>query len=81
MQPIEQYLDSTYLKLPYQSGLSQEETLKIVLQLTDEAIKYHFYEVMIRPEYVNIIKKIHPKAKCQCKGRHCDWFSRRDSLH
>ncbi len=53
---INQYLDSTYLKLPAQSGLSEEQTFEIVRKLTDEAIAYGFKEVMIRPNYVKLIK-------------------------
>lgn len=53
---ITQYLDSTYLKTPEQSGLSAEETLQKVYELTDEAIANHFFEVMICPDYVKEIK-------------------------
>lgn len=53
---INQYLDSTYLKTSSQSGLSDEKTFEIVRELTDEAITYNFKEVMIRPNYVKLIK-------------------------
>lgn len=53
---INQYLDSTYLKTPAQSGLTDEETFEKVRELTDEAITYNFREVMIRPNYVKMIK-------------------------
>lgn len=53
---INQYLDSTYLKTPSQSGLSEEQTFEKVRELTDEAIAYNFKEVMIRPNYVKLIK-------------------------
>ena len=53
---INQYLDSTYLKTPEQSGLTEEQTFEKVRELTDEAIAYHFKEVMIRPNYVKLIK-------------------------
>ncbi len=53
---INQYLDSTYLKTPAQSGLTEEQTFEKIRELTDEAIKYHFKEVMIRPNYVKLIK-------------------------
>ncbi|WP_409450855.1 deoxyribose-phosphate aldolase [Epilithonimonas sp.] len=56
MMEINQYLDSTYLKTPEQSGLSEEQTLQTVRELTDEAITYNFKEVMIRPNYVKLIK-------------------------
>ena len=54
---IAQYLDSTYLKTPEQSGLSDKETLDIVLQLTDEAIAHSIFAVMIRPNLVATIRK------------------------
>ncbi|MCJ8152177.1 deoxyribose-phosphate aldolase [Chryseobacterium sp. SSA4.19] len=54
---IAQYLDSTYLKTPQQSGLSHEETLQKDIDLTQEAIDHNFFAVMIRPDYVADIKK------------------------
>ncbi|RQP14960.1 MAG: deoxyribose-phosphate aldolase [Chryseobacterium sp.] len=49
---IRKYLDSTYLKTPAQSGLSEDETLEKVMALTKEAVDNHLFAVMIRPEYV-----------------------------
>ncbi|PTT76993.1 deoxyribose-phosphate aldolase [Chryseobacterium sp. HMWF035] len=57
MMNIAQYLDSTYLKTPAQSGLSQEETLQKDIELTQEAIDHGIFAVMIRPDYVSEIKK------------------------
>lgn len=54
---IAQYLDSTYLKTPAQSGLSDEETLRKDIELTQEAIDNGIFAVMIRPDYVSKIKK------------------------
>ncbi|MEC5173461.1 deoxyribose-phosphate aldolase [Chryseobacterium nepalense] len=54
---IAQYLDSTYLKTPAQSGLSEEETLKKDKDLAQEAIDNGIFAVMIRPDYVSEIKK------------------------
>lgn len=54
---IAQYLDSTYLKTPAQSGISNEETLQINKDLTQEAIDNGIFAVMIRPDYVSEIKK------------------------
>ncbi|WP_292008696.1 deoxyribose-phosphate aldolase [Chryseobacterium sp.] len=54
---IAQYLDSTYLKTPLQSGLTEEETLKKDEELAQEAADNGIYAVMIRPDYVNKIKK------------------------
>lgn len=53
---LNQYLDSTYLKTPAQSGLSEEETKKAVYALADEALADNLYAVMIRPDYVKEIK-------------------------
>lgn len=54
---IAQYLDSTYLKTPLQSGLSEEETLQKDKELAQEAIDNGIFAVMIRPDYVSEIKK------------------------
>lgn len=62
---LAQYLDSTYLKTPQQSGLSEEETKNAVYALTEEAIENSLYAVMIRPEYVKEIKEF-------LKSKHSD---------
>lgn len=54
---IAKYLDSTYLKTPAQSGLSDGETLQKVKELAQEAIDNGIFAVMIRPDYVAEIKK------------------------
>ena len=54
---VGQYLDSTYLKTPAQSGLTNEATKETVLKLADEAIANHIFAVMIRPDYVLEVKK------------------------
>jgi len=54
---IAQYLDSTYLKTPQQSGLSEQETLQKDKDLAQEAIDNGIFAVMIRPDYVSEIKK------------------------
>ncbi|KXH85718.1 deoxyribose-phosphate aldolase [Chryseobacterium kwangjuense] len=54
---IAQYLDSTYLKTPAQSGISNEETLQLDKDLAQEAIDHGIFAVMIRPDYVADIKK------------------------
>lgn len=54
---IAQYLDSTYLKTPAQSGLSEEETLQKDIELAQEAIDNGIFAVMIRPDYVSAVKK------------------------
>ncbi|MDR1876437.1 MAG: deoxyribose-phosphate aldolase [Flavobacteriaceae bacterium] len=62
MMDIKQFLDSTYLKLPSQSGLTEEQTFEEVKKITQEAIDNRFYLVMIRPEYVKQVKEIITKA-------------------
>lgn len=52
------YLDSTYLKTPAQSGLTEEQTRQEVEKLTLEAIENQFKLVMIRPEYVKFCKEL-----------------------
>jgi len=52
------YLDSTYLKTPKQSGLSDSQTLEQVHNLTREAIANGFYAVMIRPDYVRSVRML-----------------------
>ena len=54
---INNYLDSTYLKTPQQSGLSEEQTREKVDELTREAIENDFFEIMIRPNFVKEIKE------------------------
>lgn len=54
---IAQYLDSTYLKTPEQSGISEQETLQKDKDLAQEAIDNGIFAVMIRPDYVSEIKK------------------------
>ncbi|MDQ1097486.1 MULTISPECIES: deoxyribose-phosphate aldolase [Chryseobacterium] len=54
---IAQYLDSTYLKTPQQSGISEEETVQKDRELAQEAIDHGIFAVMIRPDYVSEIKK------------------------
>lgn len=64
---VKNYLDSTYLKTPEQSGLSESETQKKVFELTDEAIQNGFFEVMIRPNYVKEIKDYIQNKKSSVK--------------
>lgn len=59
---IAQYLDSTYLKTPAQSGLSEEETLQKDKDLAQEAIDNGIFAVMIRPDYISEIKSIFLKG-------------------
>ncbi len=64
---INRYLDSTYLKTPEQSGLSEEETFRTVLSLVDEAISNKIYAVMIRPDFVKQVKEYISDNKADVK--------------
>jgi deoxyribose-phosphate aldolase len=52
------YLDSTYLKTPKQSGLSDSETLNTVHQLAKEAMENEIFAVMVRPDYVRSLRML-----------------------
>ena len=54
---INTYLDSTYLKTPAQSGLTEEQTLETGINLAKEAIENDIFAVMIRPDYVKKMKQ------------------------
>ena len=64
---IKKYLDSTYLKTPEQSGLSEAETTEKVKQIIQEAIDNGFYLVMIRPDYVKMARQMIDKAGAPVK--------------
>lgn len=55
---LSQYIDSTYLKLPSQANISEEETKKNVIQLIKEAIACNFKLVMIRANYISLAKEM-----------------------
>ncbi len=55
---IKQYLDSTYLKTPSQSGLSESENTIIAKGFIQEAIDEHFKLIMIRPNMVSLANKM-----------------------
>lgn len=61
------FIDSTYLKTPEQSGLTEAETKAAVYNLADEAIANQLYAVMIRPEYVKEIKTYLEEKKSKVK--------------
>lgn len=62
---LSQYLDSTYLKLPEQANISEEETKEKVIQLINEAIEFDFKLVMIRANYISLAKEMISKAKAR----------------
>ena len=55
---IKQYLDSTYLKTPEQSGISTSQDDMVVKDFIKEAVEEHFKLVMIRPNHVALAKKM-----------------------
>ncbi len=55
---IKQYLDSTYLKTPSQSGLSEAENTIVAKGFIQEAIEENFKLIMIRPDIVSLAKKM-----------------------
>ena len=62
---LAQYLDATYLKLPYQANLSEAETKTKIIQLIEEAIAYDFKLVMIRANYISLAKEMILKANAK----------------
>lgn len=55
---INQYLDSTYLKTAAQATISEEATKQQVVNLVNEAIENNFKLAMIRPEFVEMARKM-----------------------
>lgn len=55
---INQYLDSTYLKIAIQANISEEETKQKVIDLVNEAIENNFKLAMIRPEFVAMAREM-----------------------
>lgn len=55
---LRQYIDTTYLKTTEESGLSQQENIKVVQDLIDEAIAESFKAVIIRPDMVSLAKNM-----------------------
>ena len=60
---IKQYLDSTYLKTAAQAGLSETENTTIVKEFVQEAIDEGFKLIMIRPDKVELARKMIDDAK------------------
>lgn len=55
---IKQFLDSTYLKTPFQANISDNENLLVVEAYIKEAIDENFKLIMIRPNMVTLAKKM-----------------------
>ena len=52
------YLESTYLKTPYEASLSNKETVGIITKLVNQAIEYDFKLVMIRASHIKLAQQI-----------------------
>lgn len=63
MKNVNDFLDATYLKTPEQANLSKLENDRIVEELLQDAVKYKYKCVMIRPEYVATAKQYLVKNK------------------
>ena len=55
---IENFLESTYLKTPKEAEISEDQNEQVIISLIEEAIKYKFKLVMIRPDYIDIGNRI-----------------------
>lgn len=62
---LNQYLDATYLKLPHQANISEEETKEKVIELVKEAIAYDFKLVMIRANFIPLAKEMITEANSE----------------
>jgi len=60
---INQFLDATYLKTVAQAGVSEHENLCNILQLAEEAIVFNYKLIMIRSNYITIVKRVLADAK------------------
>ena len=60
---IKQYLDSTYLKTAAQAGISETQNTTIVKEFVQEAIDEGFKLIMIRPDKVELARKMVDNAK------------------
>ena len=64
---IGDYLDSTYLKTPKQSGFSDSETLEEVHRLAREAVEGKYFAGMVRPGYVRSLRMLIDELKSDVK--------------
>ncbi|WP_435414002.1 deoxyribose-phosphate aldolase [Polaribacter aestuariivivens] len=60
---ISRFLDATYLKTAEQAQISDEENLQNVIALVEEAILYDYKLIMIRANYISIVKRLLADAK------------------
>lgn len=52
------YLDSTYLKTAEQAGITDEDTYNNIMSLLEDALKHNMKLVMVRPEQVELARKV-----------------------
>ena len=64
---IEEYLDSTYLKLPEEAGISIEEAEVVINKIIEEGIASNFACVMIRPNFVSKAVEMIQTSKSKLK--------------
>lgn len=60
---LKTYLDATYLKTPFDSGLTEQEVENNVLNLINDAIEDGYKLIMIRSNYVTLAKQKLAEAK------------------
>jgi len=60
---LSEYIDSTYLKLPSQANISEEETKSNVVKLIIEAIACNLKLVMLRANYISLAKEMISNSK------------------
>ena len=58
MKNLGSLLDSTYLKTVEQAGITEFENQQVVIELVQEAIRFQFKLVMIRPDCVRMIRTL-----------------------
>ena len=63
MKNVNDFLDATYLKTPEQANISKLGNDAVVEELLQNAVKYKYKCVMIRPEYVATAKQYLGKNK------------------
>ena len=64
---IEEYLDSTYLKLPEEAGISIEEAEVVINKIIEEGIASNFACVMIRSNFISKAVEMIQTSKSKLK--------------
>lgn len=55
---LKKFIDATYLKLPEQAGLTEEQNNKVVKDFIQECINEQYQLVMIRPDQVAVARQM-----------------------